>query len=168
MLCCRSVVIVAHTAVTSALSWRTASTLANESPADVARAEQLGRVDDDNYDALVVAMTEICRGCVRRRGACASTPSGGGGDDGGGGGGGDRLANDVVRNGEGVQHVMRVRVTGAESEALAHAVGKSIANSPLIKCAVAADDANVGCVRVCVCVCVCVCCLLYTSPSPRD
>jgi glutamate N-acetyltransferase/amino-acid N-acetyltransferase len=55
-----------------------------------------------------------------------------------------KLSEDVVRNGEGVQHVMKVNVTGATTEALARAVGKSIINSPLFKCAVAGNDPNVG------------------------
>ena len=55
-----------------------------------------------------------------------------------------QLSEDVVRNGEGVQHVMRVTVSGAPTEALARDVGKSIVNSPLFKCAVAGNDPNVG------------------------
>ena len=54
------------------------------------------------------------------------------------------LCEDVVRNGEGVQHVMKVTVSGAPSRAIAVAVGKSVANSPLFKCAVAGNDPNVG------------------------
>ena len=54
------------------------------------------------------------------------------------------LAEDIVRNGEGVQHVMRVTVAGAPSAALARAVGKAVVNSPLFKCAVAGNDPNVG------------------------
>jgi glutamate N-acetyltransferase/amino-acid N-acetyltransferase len=54
------------------------------------------------------------------------------------------LSEDIVRNGEGVQHVIRVRVKGAPTQALARAVGKSIVNSPLFKCAVAGNDPNVG------------------------
>ena len=54
------------------------------------------------------------------------------------------LAGDVVRNGEGVQHVIRVSVTGAPDAALARTVGKAIVNSPLFKCAVAGNDPNVG------------------------
>jgi glutamate N-acetyltransferase/amino-acid N-acetyltransferase len=54
------------------------------------------------------------------------------------------LAEDVVRNGEGVQHVMRVAVRGAPSAALARAVGKAVVNSPLFKCAVGGNDPNVG------------------------
>lgn len=54
------------------------------------------------------------------------------------------LAEDVVRNGEGVRHVLRVSVKGAPSESLARAVGKAVVNAPLFKCAVAGNDPNVG------------------------
>lgn len=54
------------------------------------------------------------------------------------------LAEDVVRNGEGVRHVIRVAVRGAASPTLARALGKTIVNAPLFKCAVAGNDPNVG------------------------
>ena len=54
------------------------------------------------------------------------------------------LAEDIARNGEGVHHVMRVLVKGAPSAHLARAVGKSVVNSPLFKCAVCGNDPNVG------------------------
>ncbi len=54
------------------------------------------------------------------------------------------LAEDVVRNGEGVHHVVRIRVAGAPDEAMARGVGKAIANSPLVQCAVNGNDPNVG------------------------
>jgi len=54
------------------------------------------------------------------------------------------LAMDVVRNGEGVQHVIQVTVQNAPSRDLAVAVGRSIVNSPLFKTAVAGNDPNVG------------------------
>ncbi len=54
------------------------------------------------------------------------------------------LAADVARNGEGTTHVIRVRVSGAPTFALARGVGKSIVNSPLFKTAVAGEDPNVG------------------------
>lgn len=44
----------------------------------------------------------------------------------------------------GVQHVIRVKVQGAPSAASARAIGKSVINSPLFKCAVAGNDPNVG------------------------
>ena len=54
------------------------------------------------------------------------------------------LAEDVVRNGEGVRHVIRVSVKRAASAELARALGKVIVNAPLFKCAVAGNDPNVG------------------------
>lgn len=54
------------------------------------------------------------------------------------------LAEDVVRNGEGVRHVIRVRVSSAPDAATATALGKAIVNAPLFKCAVAGNDPNVG------------------------
>lgn len=55
-----------------------------------------------------------------------------------------RLAEDVVRNGEGVAHVIRVCVEGAPSQSLAAAAGKAVVNSPLVKTAVFGNDPNVG------------------------
>jgi len=54
------------------------------------------------------------------------------------------LTEDVVRNGEGVHHVLRVAVSGAPSTSLARSIGKSVVNSPLFQCAVAGNDPNVG------------------------
>jgi glutamate N-acetyltransferase/amino-acid N-acetyltransferase len=54
------------------------------------------------------------------------------------------LAEDVVRNGEGVRHVIRVTIKKAASLGLARALGKAIVNAPLFKCAVAGNDPNVG------------------------
>jgi glutamate N-acetyltransferase/amino-acid N-acetyltransferase len=55
-----------------------------------------------------------------------------------------RLSEDIVRNGEGVTHVMRVRVEGAPSVELAESAGKAMVNSPLVKTAVFGNDPNVG------------------------
>ena len=54
------------------------------------------------------------------------------------------LAEDVVRNGEGTNHVIEVTVSNAPSLALARALGRHVVNSPLLKCAVAGNDPNVG------------------------
>ena len=54
------------------------------------------------------------------------------------------LALQVVRDGEGAQKLIRIDVTGAESDAAARRIGLSIANSPLVKTAVAGNDANWG------------------------
>jgi glutamate N-acetyltransferase/amino-acid N-acetyltransferase len=54
------------------------------------------------------------------------------------------LTEDVVRNGEGVHHVIRVAVRGAPDETLALGVGKAVVNSPLLQCAICGNDPNVG------------------------
>ncbi|MDO1584132.1 bifunctional glutamate N-acetyltransferase/amino-acid acetyltransferase ArgJ [Rhizobium oryzicola] len=54
------------------------------------------------------------------------------------------LALQVVRDGEGARKMVEVRVTGAESDAAAKRIALSIANSPLVKTAVAGEDANWG------------------------
>jgi glutamate N-acetyltransferase/amino-acid N-acetyltransferase len=54
------------------------------------------------------------------------------------------LAHQVVRDGEGATKFVEVSVTGAASDAEAHVHAKSIANSPLIKTAVAGEDPNWG------------------------
>jgi len=54
------------------------------------------------------------------------------------------LAEDVVRNGEGVRHVIRVSLSGAPDDAFATRLGRAIVNAPLFKCAVAGNDPNVG------------------------
>ncbi|MRX49267.1 bifunctional glutamate N-acetyltransferase/amino-acid acetyltransferase ArgJ [Paracoccus sp. S-4012] len=54
------------------------------------------------------------------------------------------LAKQVVRDGEGATKLVEVRVTGAASDADAHRVAMSIANSPLVKTAIAGEDANWG------------------------
>ena len=54
------------------------------------------------------------------------------------------LAEDVVRNGEGVHHVLHVVVRGAPDTGTARAIGKAVVNSPLVQCAVNGNDPNVG------------------------
>lgn len=54
------------------------------------------------------------------------------------------LALQVVRDGEGAQKLIRIDVSGAESDAAAKRIGLSIANSPLVKTAIAGNDANWG------------------------
>jgi glutamate N-acetyltransferase/amino-acid N-acetyltransferase len=54
------------------------------------------------------------------------------------------LAQLVVRDGEGATKFVEVRVTRAASDADAHKVAMSIANSPLVKTAIAGQDANWG------------------------
>jgi glutamate N-acetyltransferase/amino-acid N-acetyltransferase len=54
------------------------------------------------------------------------------------------LAQQVVRDGEGASKFITVEVTGAQNDAAAKKVAKSIANSPLVKTAIAGEDANWG------------------------
>lgn len=54
------------------------------------------------------------------------------------------LAHQVVRDGEGATKFVAVQVTGAQNDADAHRVALSIANSPLVKTAIAGEDANWG------------------------
>ncbi|MBS0661984.1 MAG: bifunctional ornithine acetyltransferase/N-acetylglutamate synthase [Verrucomicrobia bacterium] len=75
-----------------------------------------GRVSGVEGPAFEAALTQVCRD----------------------------LAEDVVRNGEGVRHVIRVEVRNAATPALARALGKAVVNAPLFKCAVAGNDPNVG------------------------
>jgi len=54
------------------------------------------------------------------------------------------LAQDVVRNGEGTEHVMKCTVEGAPSAKLAHGIAKCVVNSPLCKTGIAGNDPNLG------------------------
>lgn len=78
--------------------------------------EPLASDDDAGADAFRAALTDLCR----------------------------QLAQLVVRDGEGASKFITVAVEGAESDASAHRIALSIANSPLVKTAVAGEDANWG------------------------
>jgi len=54
------------------------------------------------------------------------------------------LAHQVVRDGEGASKFVAVTVTGAASAGAARRIGLAIANSPLVKTAIAGEDANWG------------------------
>jgi len=54
------------------------------------------------------------------------------------------LAHQVVRDGEGATKFVAVQVAGAQNDADAHRVALAIANSPLVKTAIAGEDANWG------------------------
>ena len=54
------------------------------------------------------------------------------------------LAIQVIRDGEGAQKLVRIDVTGAVSSKSAKRIGMTIANSPLVKTAIAGEDANWG------------------------
>lgn len=76
----------------------------------------LESMDDAGADALQAALTDVCT----------------------------RLAQLVVRDGEGASKFITIRVTGAVSDESARKIGLSIANSPLVKTACAGEDANWG------------------------
>jgi len=72
--------------------------------------------DDAGADAFQAALTDMCR----------------------------QLAHLVVRDGEGASKFIEITVEGADSDASAHRIALSIANSPLVKTAIAGEDANWG------------------------
>lgn len=73
-------------------------------------------MEDAGADAFAAALSDICR----------------------------QLAHLVVRDGEGASKFIEINVEGAESDESAHRIGLSIANSPLVKTAIAGEDANWG------------------------
>ena len=72
--------------------------------------------DSPGADAFAAALSDVCR----------------------------NLAQLVVRDGEGAQKFITIRVSGAASDESARRVGLAIANSPLVKTAIAGEDANWG------------------------
>src|SRR5690606_36340676 len=54
------------------------------------------------------------------------------------------LAQQIARDGEGARKLIEIRVTGAASDVSARRIGLAIANSPLVKTAIAGEDANWG------------------------
>lgn len=76
----------------------------------------LTSMDDAGADALAAALADVCR----------------------------QLAILVVRDGEGAQKLIEVTVSGAVDDSSAKRVAMSIANSPLLKTAIAGGDANWG------------------------
>jgi glutamate N-acetyltransferase/amino-acid N-acetyltransferase len=54
------------------------------------------------------------------------------------------LSMQVVKDGEGITKLMTIHVEGAETDEAAHRIGLAIGNSPLVKTAIAGEDANWG------------------------
>ena len=71
---------------------------------------------DDSYQEFLNGLTQVCQS----------------------------LAQQIVRDGEGASKFVEIVVEGAESEESAAQIGRSIANSPLVKTALAGEDANWG------------------------
>lgn len=55
-----------------------------------------------------------------------------------------KLAEDIVRNGEGTEHVISLELEGAATKEEAREAAKAVINSPLVKTAVFGNDPNVG------------------------
>ena len=72
--------------------------------------------DDAGADAFASALHDVCR----------------------------QLAHLVVRDGEGAQKFIEINVTGAVADDSARRIALAIANSPLVKTAIAGEDANWG------------------------
>ena len=77
---------------------------------------ELTSVDSPGADAFAAALGDVCR----------------------------QLAHLVVRDGEGAQKFIAVNVTGGVSDDSARRIGLAVANSPLVKTAIAGEDANWG------------------------
>ena len=56
----------------------------------------------------------------------------------------EKLATDIIRDAEGADHFITVHVNGLETERAATAIAREIADSPLVKTAVAGADPNWG------------------------
>jgi glutamate N-acetyltransferase / amino-acid N-acetyltransferase len=54
------------------------------------------------------------------------------------------LALQVAKDGEGAEKLIEISLTGAANDQAAHRIAMSIANSPLVKTAIAGEDANWG------------------------
>lgn len=54
------------------------------------------------------------------------------------------MAQQIVKDGEGAQKFITVKIDGAQNDTAAKVIGLSIANSPLVKTAIAGEDANWG------------------------
>ena len=76
----------------------------------------LASFDSPGADAFAAALEDICR----------------------------QLAHLVVRDGEGARKFIAIAVSGAVSDESARRIGLAIANSPLVKTAIAGEDANWG------------------------
>lgn len=78
--------------------------------------ETLTSFDDDGADAFMAALQSICM----------------------------EMAHLVVKDGEGASKFIEVNVSGAVDDDSAHIIAMSVANSPLVKTAIAGEDANWG------------------------
>jgi len=54
------------------------------------------------------------------------------------------LSQQIIKDGEGISKLVTIKITGAVSDDSAKRIGLSVANSPLVKTAIAGEDANWG------------------------
>lgn len=78
--------------------------------------DKLSSFDDEGADAFMAALESVCT----------------------------EMAHLVVRDGEGASKFIEINVSGAIHDDSAHIIAKSVANSPLVKTAIAGEDANWG------------------------
>lgn len=97
-------------------SFNSISVDGDESTSDTCALISSSRVPCEDFDAFAAGLSSVCKD----------------------------LAAQVVRNGEGTEHVIRVSVSGACDDAVARRVGRAVVNGPLFKAAVAGNDPNVG------------------------
>ena len=98
-------------------SYNSISVDGDESTSDTVVMVGSNQVADTDEDEFEASLMEICQG----------------------------LAADIVRNGEGTSHVMRVEISNFPGSNLeARRLGRHIVNSPLFKCAVSGNDPNTG------------------------
>jgi len=108
----------------SAASFNCITVDSDTSTSDTVMAFATGKADNEiltgfdspGADAFAAALADVCR----------------------------QLAHLVVRDGEGAQKFIAIAVTGAVSDDSARRIGLAIANSPLVKTAIAGEDANWG------------------------
>jgi glutamate N-acetyltransferase/amino-acid N-acetyltransferase len=98
-------------------SYNSISVDGDESTSDTVALIASNQVTGTDEEEFRVALIELCQG----------------------------LSADIVRNGEGTAHVIRVQVDNFPgSELDARRLGRHIVNSPLFKCAVSGNDPNTG------------------------
>lgn len=81
-----------------------------------AENEMIRSAEGRDFEAFTAALTDVCR----------------------------NLAKQVVRDGEGARKLIAIEVRNAPSEGAAHRIAETIATSPLVKTAIAGEDANWG------------------------
>ena len=77
---------------------------------------RIEKAEGEDFDRFVKGLSEVCRD----------------------------LAKEVARDGEGASKLITIQVKHAPNEKIAHRIAETIATSPLVKTAIAGEDANWG------------------------